>query len=254
MITIKTDYEFCFDQPDYQIHVADIHNNHNDNTQVILKSLKLNCSAGQDNHSDQAFVQESVEKLQKDKVNCLDLGCAGGQLILDYNKSPSTNICVGIDGSCGVYKQQNWKDDENKKILKHADLTKPFSVLKDKQEVKFDIISCWEVIEHFEQRELDVFFTNVSNHLAKNGLFFGSIALFEDTRDSDGFYQKPTKSLPAHPQYNPTDAQFKLHKTVFDNPEEWDKILVNYFQVLNYDFKIKPRNDSNSYYFMCKHP
>lgn len=230
MITIQTDHEFCVDQPDYQIHNQ-------------AKELQLNCSAGQDNHSDLDLINETLSRFDNDQINCLDLGCAGGQLILDYNKSPKTNICIGLDGSCGVYKHPNWEHDT---ILRHADLTKSFVVLDEGAPVKFDIITCWEVVEHFEETDLDIFFTNVFKHLNKGGLFFGSIALFEDTRDSDGFHQD-------HPRYKANDIQFKLHKTVFKEKEPWDKILSNYFQVVNYDLQIKLRNHSNSYYFMCQH-
>ena len=237
MITIQTDHEFCVDQPDYQIHNQ-------------AKELKLNCSAGQDNHSDLDLINETLSRLDSDQINCLDLGCAGGQLILDYNKSPKTNICIGLDGSCGVYKHPNWGYDKREpappSVLRHADLTKPFVVLDEGAPVTFDIITCWEVIEHFEETDLDIFFTNVFKHLNKGGLFFGSIALFEDTRDSDGFHQ-------SHHRYKANDIQFKLHKTVFKEKEPWDKILSNYFQVVDYDLQIKLRNHSNSYYFMCQH-
>lgn len=233
MITIKTEHEFCTGEPDFDIH--------EDNPNLLM-----NCSAGEDNHSDENLIEEIISRVSSDRVNCLDLGCAGGQLILDLNNHEKTDICVGLDGSAGVYKQNNWSIDSNKNVLKHANLTKTFSVLNNNEPVKFDIITCWEVIEHFEEKDLDVFFSNVTQHLSENGLFFGSIALFPDTRDSNGFHQK-------HPSYNKNDPkQYQLHKTVFDSKDPWDKILSKHFKVLDYDFKVKLRNHHNSYYFMCK--
>jgi len=247
MIKIVTQTPLCIDQPDFTIHAQEFNPlDPKGLANVKVTPLKLNCSAGADNHTDAKLISESLSRFNG-SVNCLDLGCAGGSLILDYNQQLQTDICIGLDGSLGVYKHHNWHQEENKKVLRHADLAKPFSIENEKSEkVKFDIITCWEVIEHFREKDLDVFFRNVSNHLSENGLFFGSIALFPDTRDSNGFYQ-------GHPSYNSNDPkQYQLHKTVFDSKVPWDKILFKYFEVLNYDFEVRLRNHHNSYYFMCK--
>ena len=247
MIKINTTHPFCVDQPDFTIHAEnfdplkfDIQN------PLKLRPLKLNCSAGLDNHTNKTLIEESLSRFSG-TINCLDLGCAGAQLILDYDKQNKTDICIGLDGSCGVYRHDNWHYANNKNVLHHADLVKPFLVENEEgSQVKFQIITCWEVIEHFEEKDLDMFFQNVYNHLSEEGIFFGSIALFEDTRDSDGFHQD-------HLSYKKNDTQYLLHKTVYDNREEWDRILTRYFKVLDYDFEIKLRNHSNSYYFMCQH-
>lgn len=247
MIKIVTDTPFCTDQPDFTIHAQDFNPLDSGGLDDLkVTPLKLNCSAGADNHTDARLISESLSRFDG-SVNCLDLGCAGGSLILDYNQRPQTEICIGLDGSCGVYKHNNWHQEENKKVLRHADLTKPFSIENEKSEkIKFDIITCWEVIEHFEEKDLDSFFTNVSNHLSDKGIFFGSIALFEDVRDTDGFHQD-------HPMYKPDTKQYLLHKTVYDNNKQWDEILKKYFEVKRYNFEIELRNHSDSYYFTCKH-
>jgi cyclopropane fatty-acyl-phospholipid synthase-like methyltransferase len=227
-IQILSEEIFCFSEPDYKIH---------------KNILKLNCSAAEDNHSDLNLVKEICSKFDR-KINCLDLGCAGGALILDLNEYKATDICIGLDGSDGVYKHNSWNIEKNKKVLRHTNLIKDFSVLNKSSLVKFEVISCFEVIEHFDISQLDVFFKNVNKHLSEDGFFFGSIALFPDIRDSNGFHQK-------HPSYNKSLEQYILHKTVLDSKEEWNKILKNYFVVSEYDFSIKLRNHSNSYYFKC---
>ena len=226
-IAILSEEEFCFSEPDYTIHE---------------NNLQLSCSAAEDNHTDSSLIQDICSRFAK--LNCLDLGCAGGALILDLNKQTNTDICIGLDGSNGVYRHASWKDKKNHEVLRHANLVKKFEIKKNGNLVKFDAISCFEVIEHFERDQLDVFFKNVSNHLKDDGFFFGSIALFPDTRDSNGYHQD-------HPRYNPKLKQYKLHKTVLNNSEEWDKILEKYFKVVEYDFSVKLRNHKNSYYFKC---
>jgi cyclopropane fatty-acyl-phospholipid synthase-like methyltransferase len=243
-ILIKTDYKFAYNEPDYQIHIDQYDSDEN----FSLRNLELNCSAGQDNSTDIALVKETIKRFntnENKKINWLDLGCGGGAFILDANSFDETDICVGLDGSCGVYKQNNWKSDKNKKILKHADLTKYFSVCDENEnQIKFDVITCWEVIEHFEKNQLDQFFKNVYNHLDDNGIFFGSIALFSDTRDEKGYHQD-------HPNFNPNGKLYILHKTVHQSREPWDLIMSKYFNILEYNFNVRLRNHHNSYYFMC---
>jgi len=244
IISVETDYPFCVDEPDFTLHGEIV--GEEDKLQINLKQLSMNCSAGEDDHTDKDLILESLSRFEKDKINCLDLGCAAGSLILDYDQFPRTDVCIGLDGSCGVYKHENWHVRKNRTVLRHANLVKEFKVVNENRDkVKFDIVTCWEVIEHFDEKDLDIFFKNVAEHLSEDGLFFGSIALFPDVRDENGFHQDC-------PEYNPDSKQFLLHKTVFDSKEPWDEILSKYFTVKDYDFEIKLRNHDNSYYFMCK--
>ena len=228
-IKVITEEEFCFSEPDYKIH---------------KNELQLSCSAAEDNHTDASLIQDICSRF-KNKFNCLDLGCAGGGLILDLNKNEKTEICVGLDGSDGVYKHNSWNIEENRRVLKHANLVKNFHILNDESNiVKFDCVFCFEVIEHFREDQLDLFFKNVDRHLSDSGFFFGSIALFPDTRDSNGYHQD-------HPKYDSNLPQYELHKTVLESSEKWNEILSKYFIVDKYDFCVNLRNHHNSYYFKC---
>lgn len=235
-IKVVTDHKFCQDEPDYTIHF--------DETTKTMKNLAENCSAGQDNHTDANLINEVFRRFPDQLVNCLDLGCAGGSLILDMNQQSSAGICIGLDGSMGVYKHVNWHIESNLQVLRHANLTQPFRIEHENAAVKFQVITCWEVIEHFHLEQLDTFFRNVSSHLSPNGIFFGSIALFGDVRDANGF-------CPNSANYNPSLPQFRLHKTVYDSSDKWDAILSNYFSVSSYPFNVRLRNHVNSYYFLC---
>jgi len=243
-VIVKTNSKFAYEEPDYKIHLDSYESDDN----FSLKSLELNCSAGEDNSTDIDLIEEAIDRFDltnDEKINWLDLGCGGGAFIVDANSFPKTNICVGLDGSCGVYKQSNWNNENNKSILKHADLTKEFFIQdENNNDIKFDVITSWEVIEHFHENQLDQFFKNVYHHLDENGVFFGSIALFPDTRDEKGYHQD-------HPKFNPNGNLYVLHKTVYETREPWDLIMSKYFDIHEYNFRIRMRNHSNSYYFVC---
>ena len=52
MIKINTTHPFCVDQPDFTIHAENFDPlNFDAENPVKLRPLKLNCSAGQDNHT-----------------------------------------------------------------------------------------------------------------------------------------------------------------------------------------------------------
>lgn len=243
-IKIKTDSKFAYDEPDYQLHLEQYENDEN----FSLRSLEMNCSAGEDNSTDVNLIREIIDRFNlynDEKINWLDLGCGGGSLILDVNSMSESDICIGLDGSCGVYKQPNWNVDENKKILRNADIAKEFFILDETDnKIVFDVISCSEVIEHFHEHQLDQFFKNVYNHLDPNGLFYGSIALFPDIRDERGYHQN-------HPNFDPNGKLYYLHKTVYETREPWDNIMSKYFDIHEYNLSIRMRNHHNSYYFMC---
>lgn len=244
-VIVKTTSKFALHAPDCTLHLSE----YVDDDNFEVKHLDQESGAGCDFFTDMPFIREVIERFSledDEKINWLDLGCAGGRLILDVNEQKETDICIGLDGSVGVYKQASWNVEKNKKVLRNADISKEFSIQnKDETLVKFDVITCWEVIEHFYEEELDIFFTNVFNHMNDNGVFCGSIAFYEDIRDENGF-------SPADSQFNPNGKIFNLHKTMW-NRQKWDKFLSKYFNVHEFDFNSKFRDmDPNlTYYFMC---
>jgi hypothetical protein len=242
-IFVKTKNKFALHAPDCTLHLESF----DDDDNFKVKNLEKESGAGCDFYSDLPLIRKVIERFSLDdgqKLNWLDLGCAGGALILEINNQKETDVCIGLDGSVGVYKQESWSSGKNKDILKNADLSKEFFIeYGDGTPVKFDVITCWEVIEHFYENELDIFFTNVCNHLSDGGVFCGSIALFDDIRDENGF-------LPSDLEFNPNGKVFNLHKTLWSIPK-WDQVLSKYFNIYEYDLISKFRNIDNSYYFMC---
>ena len=45
-----------------------------------------------------------------------------------------------------------------------------------KESQRFDVISCWEVLEHIAEKDLSQLIENVKKHLSSNGVFIGSIS------------------------------------------------------------------------------
>ena len=244
-VILKTEHKFAIDAPDCTIHME----SYEDAENFEVRNLSFEVGAGGDFNTDIGFINEIIERFPiegEEKLNWLDLGCAGGKLILDANSHKDTDICIGLDGSVGVYKQKSWNDEDNKTVLRNCDIAKEFSIQnKDNKNIKFDIVSCWEVLEHFYENQLDQFFTNVYEHLSDEGVFVGSIAFFPDTRDENGLG-------PGHPQFNPDSKMYELHKII--KPREWwDNYMDKWFNILEFDFEYKFRNADPrlNYYFMA---
>lgn len=123
------------------------------------------------------FVQAAERALGK-KLKVMDLGCAGGGLVLDFLLAG--HEAIGVEGSnySAIWRRAEWGTIPDS--LFNADITKPFSIVLDGKFQKFDLITAWEVLEHIPEDALDGLFDNIRRHLAPNGVFCGSVATFED--------------------------------------------------------------------------
>ena len=249
-VILKTDYKFALHAEDCLIHMK----GYMDENNFQLHKLENETGAGCDFFTDLPLIREAIQRFnleENEKINWLDLGCAGGHFILDINDQEETDICIGLDGSVGVYKQESWSSGNNKDVLMNADLSKEFSIENsDGSLVLFDVISSWELIEHFnDELELDTFFSTVEKHLSENGVFFGSIALEPDIKDENGHH-------PGHPKFNPNGKVYQLHKILWSK-EKWKKYFAQFFNVIEYDFDSMFRDDGTgyvatySYFFAC---
>jgi 2-polyprenyl-3-methyl-5-hydroxy-6-metoxy-1,4-benzoquinol methylase len=130
-----------------------------------------------DNHTSAGYISEVINYFDKKKINYLDLGCSGGQLVIDFMNLG--NGAVGIEGSDYSAKlgRANWADYYNKNLFT-ADVSHPFKVVDEEGEmVKFDCISAWEVLEHIPLAGLKTMMQNIYDHLTPNGIFVGSVSL-----------------------------------------------------------------------------
>ena len=210
-VNIKTEHPHPMDSPDYLVPGGAI----------------------EDNHSNQYFIYEIEKAFNGLPFRVLDLGCAGGQFVVDlYNKGLPW-MAIGVEGgniygmteefdlkeretgviSCALG-SENWKRYEGK-CLFHADISKPFEIVENTTAalLEFDIITAYEFLEHPTSEEIPQILENVKKHLHSDGLFIGTINL------SPGFHHRCSKPI-----------------------EWWNKIFSEYgFDIYHYPFMTTPR-------------
>lgn len=200
-----------------------------------------------DNRVNLTFI-ESVEHFFGKKINFMDQGCAGGALVLEMNRRG--HFAVGLEGSDQIYNPSeellkemgqnphgydNWQKEYNKHLFT-CDITKEYEVLHNDEPCKFDLISSWDVMEHFNPEDVEKVCSLISKHLKDDGIFVASIAIFHATRN-----ESPLG--PGHLKV----PQVDYHKSVFQK-EWWQQKLDNYFSEINYPFDATNRPLDNRYY------
>jgi Methyltransferase domain len=194
-----------------------------------------------DNNITYKFVEEIENYFGNKQINLLDLGCAGGELVcrmVDRGHSKS----VGLEGSdhCLNLKPEmvdeigflplgytNWRDYAHKNLFT-CDITKEYQILDDDKPMEFDLITSWDVMEHFEPDSVDTFLQQIYNHIKPNGLFISQIALFHSGRHSNS-------------KNTPNDLDY--HKSVF--PRDWWLEKINkYYNQIDYPFSVGNRDQT----------
>ena len=131
-------------------------------------SLKIFCC------SSPRFVA-ACERVFGPKLKFLDLGCAGGGLVLDFVLRG--HDAMGLEGSdySLIRQRAEWRTLKNR--LMTCDITQPFKVRRANGEaMSFDVISAWDVLEHIPEDALPVLFRNISEHLQPKGIFTGTVS------------------------------------------------------------------------------
>jgi cyclopropane fatty-acyl-phospholipid synthase-like methyltransferase len=115
----------------------------------------------------------------------MDLGCAGGGLVLDF--LIRGHVSVGVEGSDYSKKECRAEWRVISSHLFTADITEDFR-FRDAagNTARFDVITAWEVLEHIPEDKLPGLFSNVLAHLKPTGLFVASVATFEDKDPATG--------------------------------------------------------------------
>lgn len=134
-----------------------------------------------DNNTNQNFIHNLISYFGHVKFSLLDFGCAGGQFVIDINKTG--NLALGIDGGnkeCMVLEgkgKHNWLNYENK-FLFFIDATHPFKVTNDiGEDFLFDIITSFDFLEHVTPEEVPAVISNMKKHLKLNGTLLHQINL-----------------------------------------------------------------------------
>jgi 2-polyprenyl-3-methyl-5-hydroxy-6-metoxy-1,4-benzoquinol methylase len=119
------------------------------------------------------------------KIRLLDMGCAGGGLVLDFLMAG--HFAVGLEGSDYSMRTQRACWRLIPKQLMTCDVSRPFRILDaNRRPLRFDVISAWEVLEHIREEDLAQLFENVRSHLTPDGLFVASVATSEDGNPHTG--------------------------------------------------------------------
>ena len=136
-----------------------------------------------DNHRHYRFNEKLYQLFgfpnKKFDLFVLDLGCAGGGFV----KSCIDDGCfsLGIEGSDYSRKMQRAEWNIIPNFLFTGDITGNFDILdQNKKRLKFDVITCWEVMEHLKETEIAAVIKNVRKHLKSSGLWFISITSIQD--------------------------------------------------------------------------
>ena len=130
-----------------------------------------------DNNTNKQYIDEVKQKFDNKKINVLDLGCSGGQLIIDH--VALGDVAVGLEGSFHVFRgagAKNWLEYNNKNLFL-CDITENFSCKYNNQPLMFDYIQCWEVFEHIPKEKLAKMLQNILKHMHNNSIFCGSICV-----------------------------------------------------------------------------
>ena len=165
-----------------------------------------------DNTTCSAFWNGLSAVINKSSVSVLDLGCAGGGLVIEG--AALGHDTIGLEGSdywtrhiednCqSAYQWKRYKDQR----LFNCDITQPFFIIGINFNVtaennqtnifinptisyrKFDVVMAWEVLEHLSPLRLQVALGNIYNHMADDGIFIASISMVSDTPEGVELHQ-----------------------------------------------------------------
>lgn len=197
---------------------------------VAVDSPDHICPVGtkSDNSTNGKYIKEVEEYFNGEKKNLLDIGCAGGQLAVDF--AQNGHFSLGVEGSSYPIEneRENWVSYHGT-VLHTADLTKPYHVEKDGEKILFDLISAWEVIEHIHPDDLDNFFNYILSNLKPGGIFVGSINVSKDER------------------ILPNGEKIVLHQSVFPK-EVWMNEILPKKHLKPYPFKEWVRGGPSSFH------
>jgi SAM-dependent methyltransferase len=156
----------------------------------------------------------------KEPPAMLDLGCSGGQLVADFARLRW--LAVGLEGSDYSHKRRraNWAALAGKNLFT-CDISKPFRVRLDGQDLKFHLITAWEVLEHLHPNDLDTLFNNLRAHLATGGYFIATTNSSPSIVDGIELHQTRMSNAQwrayiaqRHPDMEPADLGLKIYQYV----------------------------------------
>lgn len=123
------------------------------------------------------FVAHCAEVVGRDRP-WLDIGAGAAGFV--YEAVTQGIVALGLDGSdhCRRNRIGYWPLLPDN--LRTCDVTRPFEFRQgDGSQVRFSLVTMWEVLEHIGEADLPQLLANVTAHLPPDGYFIGSISLLE---------------------------------------------------------------------------
>lgn len=146
----------------------------------------------QDRSRNYRFNQKMYSLFPREQtIRVLDLGCSGGTFVRDCLDDGC--LAVGLEGSdySRVMKRAEWSTIPS--YLFTCDISAPFQLKKvvasREEDLEFDIITTWEVLEHIPAAALPVVAENVKRHLSPGGLWIVSVCIADDFVDGANLHK-----------------------------------------------------------------
>jgi SAM-dependent methyltransferase len=116
------------------------------------------------------------------RLNVLDLGCSGGGFVRDC--LDDGHFSVGLEGSDFSFKTRRAEWRIIPENLFTCDITEKFQIKSQIgdtiEQLRFDVITAWEVLEHIPENKLSGLLENIFTNLMPGGLFIASVSQSSD--------------------------------------------------------------------------
>ena len=212
---IQTDFLYCYSSPDYFDPIGAI----NDDTTNI------------------EYIEAIERHFDFKELTTLELGCAGGRIVMDL--AERGHDAYGIEGT--PYPLQlgrpAWRQYYNSRLFT-CDLSMPFQLLNENdEEMKFDVISHWEFLEHLPPICLNYFHARLYTHLKDDGVIFCAFSPWGPTLNRDRFSDDDPRKTHA--------LEVQHHQSCYWR-EEWEELCWSkFFYCHDYSLEAKLRIDED---------
>jgi len=144
------------------------------------------------------FIKKTKKIFGKNYTH-LDLGCGSGSFV--YNSRKAGVDSIGVDNYLDRKKVPYW-NSIYKNFYFNADISKDLFLKKNYQDVKFDLITLWEVFEHIDTDKLPTLIQNICRHMHEKSIIVGSICTVRD--------ENPLKNAIYHTTVQPKEWWLKF--------------------------------------------
>ncbi len=139
-----------------------------------VETLKIR---GGDYHTNSVFISNIYSWFNRSPLYILDIGCGGARMIEDFVNDG--HIGIGLDLNPAYFKHSAgaWGKIPNNLFV--CDVGKELCLIEtdevaDSYQIKFDLITSWEALEHIRPEDIDVVMSNIQSHTIVGSYFAGS--------------------------------------------------------------------------------